>query len=35
MSMMSNKGWWMVLIGLAVLVGTGCSGSKVTTKVVR
>jgi hypothetical protein len=33
MNMMSNRGWWIVSIGLAVLVSTGCSGSKVTTKV--
>jgi hypothetical protein len=32
MSMMSNKGCSMVLVGLAVLAVTGCSGSKVTTK---
>lgn len=32
MSMMSNKGWSMVLAGLAVLAVAGCSGSKVTTK---
>ena len=30
--MMSNKGWSMVLAGLAVLAVAGCSGSKVTTK---
>jgi hypothetical protein len=32
MSMMSNKGWSMALVGLAVLAVAGCSGSKVTTK---
>ena len=32
MSMMINKGWSMALVGLAVLVVAGCSGSKVTTK---
>ena len=32
MSMMSNKGWPMALVGLAVLTVVGCSGSKVTTK---
>lgn len=32
MSMMSNKSWSMVLMGLAVLAVAGCSGSKVTTK---
>ena len=30
--MMSNKGWPMALVGLAVLTVVGCSGSKVTTK---
>ena len=30
--MMNNKGWSMALVGLAVLVVAGCSGSKVTTK---
>ena len=30
--MMSNKGWSMALVGLAVLTFAGCSGSKVTTK---
>jgi len=29
---MSDKGWSMVLVGLAVLAAGGCSGSKVTTK---
>ena len=32
MSMMSNKRWSMALVGLAVMVIAGCSGSKVTTK---
>lgn len=32
MRMMNNKGWPMALVGLAVLVAAGCSGSKVTTK---
>jgi hypothetical protein len=32
MSMMSNKGRSMALVGLAVLAVVGCSGSKVTTK---
>jgi hypothetical protein len=32
MSMMSNKGRSMALVGLAVLAVAGCSGSKVTTK---
>jgi hypothetical protein len=31
--MMNNKGRSMALVGLAVLVIAGCSGSKVTTKV--
>jgi len=30
--MMNNKGWSKALVGLAVLVVAGCSGSKVTTK---
>jgi hypothetical protein len=30
--MMNNKGRSMALVGLAVLVVAGCSGSKVTTK---
>lgn len=32
MSMMSKRGWSMALMGLALLTGPGCSGSKVTTK---
>ena len=32
MSMMSNRGWSLVLMGLALLTGAGCSGSKVITK---
>lgn len=32
MNMMSNKGWSMAIVGLAVLAVGGCSGSKVTTK---
>jgi hypothetical protein len=32
MSMMSNKGWLMALVGVAVLTVACCSGSKVTTK---
>ena len=32
MSMMSNKGRSMALVGLALLAIAGCSGSKVTTK---
>jgi hypothetical protein len=31
--MMSDKGWSMALVGLAVLAVVGCSGPKVTTKV--
>jgi len=31
-SMMSNRGWSTVLVGLALLAAAGCSGSKVTTK---
>ena len=30
--MMNHKGWSMALVGLAMLVVAGCSGSKVTTK---
>lgn len=29
---MSKRGWSMALMGLALLTGAGCSGSKVTTK---
>ena len=32
MNMMSNRGWLMALMGLALLTGAGCSGSKVVTK---
>jgi hypothetical protein len=32
MSIMSNSRWSMALVGLAVLVDVGCSGSKVITK---
>jgi hypothetical protein len=32
MSMMRNRGWLVVLAGLALLAVAGCSGSKVTTK---
>src|SRR5262245_1133473 len=32
MSIKSNKGWAMALLGMAVLTVAGCSGSKVTTK---
>ena len=32
MSLKHNKGWPVALLGLVLLTGTGCSGSKVTTK---
>jgi len=32
MKIMSNHGWSMALVGMAVLTVGGCSGSKVTTK---